>query len=423
MFAYSLAAILYLYRIARIFLRQSSSVLAVVLLVTTIPFINFSLQIRGYCLSITLLEIMIYHTWQFEKAMDIKNGVILFAAATLAVYTIPSNLYFILSVIGFYMIYQIIRFIKYRQSCEGWGDSIKQCVRDYPFRIIYLLIGSFLLSIILYLPVIKNVINNPFVVSHGPFRIKTIIDLMPQTLSYFLSERWWILPFVVIGFVLSFQGKTGRNSYYLIFCITVLVLPFVISFVRGDKPFDRTFVILSFVFVLILTICLDKFLHSWKIIGAYSGWIVLLFCMCCYSTYYLVEKQVDAHIYADINLGKMSQDLQNNFYLEYYSPSKVFSLIKSEQNDPTVPVFVVYPGDMKASQTYLSYFKIKYAMLNDNMKTYAPNTNGEAFVVTAFPANFSYLAQLRLPGTDCTMLNNLDFYNVFKCQTHVLQNK
>jgi hypothetical protein len=46
MLIYCLIAIFYLYRIGKILLNHSSSVLVVVLLITTIPFVNFSLRLE-----------------------------------------------------------------------------------------------------------------------------------------------------------------------------------------------------------------------------------------------------------------------------------------------------------------------------------------------------------------------------------------
>jgi len=412
-----LIAIIYLYRIGTILLNHSSSVLAVVLLVTTIPFVNFSLQIRGYCLSITLLSILIYHTWRFEMSTDWKNGLMIVLAGTLALYTIPSNLYFILAVICFYGGYQIIRFEKHKRTLISWPGSIRAAALDYPMRIIYLMVGSVLLAILLYSPVIGQVINNPFVVSHGLFYLNTITQLMPHTFLDFVYGKWWLIPFVAIGFFAGLQSQ-GREKflYYVLFCLTLLIVPFLISFVRGDRPFDRVFVNLSFIMVLLLALCLDKLIYSWKIAPSFSNWVILAFIVFSYAGAFWAEKQIDAHIYADIVSGNRSQDLLYNYYLEHYSPFKVLSQFASSGYDRSIPVYLVYQG-FYYGQTYVSTYKIKYVMISNNLKGFVPNARGEAYIISAFQNKFSENLTKKFPKMDCVMLNGLDYLNVFKCET------
>ena len=372
-----LIGIFYLYRIGKLVLNHSSSLLAVVLLLTTIPFVNFSLQIRGYCLSITLSIIFVYYLWRFEEKLDWKNGLMVVLAAALALYTIPSNLYFLLGVISFYGGYQIVRFVSHKRTSHSWLVSVRAAALDYPMRIIYLICGSILLALLFYLPVISQVINNEYVVSHGLFHLKTITQLMPQTFSYFVFGKWWIIPFVAIGFyaAIKSQGKE-KFLHYVIFCLTVLIMPFLISFVRGDNPFDRTFINLSFIFVLLVAFCLDKLIYSWKIPTAYSNWVILAFIIVCYGSAFWTEMQVDAQIYQDIVRGNISQNLLYNYFLEHYSPSKVLSQFASNGYDRSIPVYLVYQGDRIATNDYISTNKIKAVSIDDNLKRYVPNSGG-----------------------------------------------
>jgi hypothetical protein len=417
MLLYSLCTIFYFYRIGKMVLNHSSSLLAVVLLVTTIPFVNFSLQIRGYCLSITLLSMLVYHSWQFEISADWKNGLMIVLAAALAIYTLPSNLYFILSLICFYIAYQILRIEKHKRTSLSWLTSLKVAALDYPMRIIYLIGGSILFAIILYSPVIGQVINNPYVVSHGLFRLKTLIQVMPRTFSDFIFGKWWLLPFVVIGLFVGLKSPLkGRFLYYLLFCLTVLTIPFLISFIRGDNPSGRVFVNLSFILVLLLALCLDKFIYSRKIPSSFVKWVILAFIIFSYGGGFWAEKQVDAHIYADIVKGNISQDLLNNYYLEHYSLSKVLSEFASSGYDHSIPVYLVYQGDSLSTKVYIAYYKIKRVGLDDTLKGLVPNSKGEAYVITTFPNKFTKILNQKNPDTECIMLNNLDFVNVFRCQ-------
>jgi hypothetical protein len=361
---------------------------------------------------------LIYHTWRFEMLMDWKNGLMIVLAGTLALYTIPSNLYFILSVICFYGGYQIIRFEKHKRTSLSWLASMRVTALDYPMRIIYLVCGSILLALLLYSPVIGQVINNSYVDSRGLFRLSTITQLMPQTFLYFIYGKWWLIPFIIIGFLAGLQSPgRGKFLYYVLFCLTVLIIPFLISFVRGDRPFDRVFLNLSFIMVLLLALCLDKLIYSWKIAPSYSNWVILTFIVFSYGSAFWAEKQVDAHIYADIVTGNKSQDLLYNYYLEHYSPSKVLSQFASSGFDRSIPVYLVYQGDSIATKTYIATYKIKRVGIDDTLKGLVPDSRGEAYVISAFPNTLIKLLSQKFPNMDCVMLNNLDFVNVFKCQT------
>ncbi|HMD87916.1 MAG TPA: glycosyltransferase family 39 protein [Anaerolineaceae bacterium] len=418
MLFYCLIGIYYFYKVGKILLNFLSSILAVVLLATTIPFINFSLQIRGYCLSTTLSILLVYHLLRFEEKSDWKNGLMIVFATALALYTIPSNLYFILSVMFFYFGYQIIRFEKYKRTSNSWLASIRLAVLDFPMRIIYLICASILLAVILYLPVLGEVINNPYVKSHGLFRFTTITQLMPQTFLYFIYGKWWLIPFVIIGLVAGLQSQGSKKFlYHVLFCLTLLIVPFLISSIRGDKPFGRTFVNLSFIMVLLVVLCLDKFIFSWKIPGTYSNWVMAALLVLNYGSAFWAEKQVDQHIFTDIITGNKSQDLLYNYFLEHYSPSKVLSHFASNGYDRSIPVYLVYEGDVIATRLYIGNNNIKFKAIDDTLAGLVPNASGEAYVITAFPNMF--LSQLvnNLPGINCVILNDFDFVNVFKCQT------
>ena len=113
------------------------------------------------------------------------------------------------------------------------------------------MISGVIIAILLYLPVYKFVINNPYVKSEGLFRFRTISEILPSTIWFFLAHRYVLIIYGLIGTILFFKSKFEYNHATL-FCLVALLVPFMISFVRGDKPFYRVFIILLPFFAALL---------------------------------------------------------------------------------------------------------------------------------------------------------------------------
>ena len=102
MVVYTLITIFYIYRIAKAESGSSAAVLAVIVLISTIPYYNMVLQVRGYSLSTMLFCMLLYYLGSFERSAGVKDGFLVILLAALMLYTIPSNLYFLLSMMVYY---------------------------------------------------------------------------------------------------------------------------------------------------------------------------------------------------------------------------------------------------------------------------------------------------------------------------------
>ena len=81
--------------------------------------------------------------------------------------------------------------------------------------------------------------------SRGLFYTPTILKMMPSVYYAFMSWRFITVIIAILGvsFCSIFHGKCDREYFKkAIFCLFVMVVPFVACFIRGDRPFDRSFV-------------------------------------------------------------------------------------------------------------------------------------------------------------------------------------
>ena len=96
-FAMSLATIIYTWLLGKKFFNVQVASIAVIVLITTMPFLNFTMQLRGYSFSATLLSAAAYHLLSFERKANIGHISISLILVTCLLYTIPSNVFFALS--------------------------------------------------------------------------------------------------------------------------------------------------------------------------------------------------------------------------------------------------------------------------------------------------------------------------------------
>ena len=78
MFLYTIITFVYVYRTGRDFFHPLAGVLSVMILGSTLPFLNCAVQVRGYSLSIMLSAISIYHIIRYHKIGRTKDIILIF---------------------------------------------------------------------------------------------------------------------------------------------------------------------------------------------------------------------------------------------------------------------------------------------------------------------------------------------------------
>lgn len=104
-FFYAMIAIIYVCLIGKRFFGNLAGTISVLILITTVPFLNFTLQIRRYSMSMSLVGMLIYHSFLYSQRGTWMNGMIVFLSAALAFYSIPSNIYIVFSIALFFFFF------------------------------------------------------------------------------------------------------------------------------------------------------------------------------------------------------------------------------------------------------------------------------------------------------------------------------
>src|SRR5690606_34506588 len=95
---FSAGTLLLVFRAARNRMDRTGAALAVLLLVTSLPFLNFVMQLRGYALSMFFVSGLLCWCALPRSESGSRTGIVLTTIFTFALlYTVPSNVYFVMS--------------------------------------------------------------------------------------------------------------------------------------------------------------------------------------------------------------------------------------------------------------------------------------------------------------------------------------
>ena len=316
---------------------------------TTIPLMNYSMQLRGYNLSALFTVMLVYYSLGFIQKPKISTAIIPTLTTVLLLYTIPSNLYFVAS-LGLW-------------CAVHWLLSLKKTGLSFKSKWFYLgvsvFIGSFL-SLVLYLPIIEDVIFNEYSnrSAYGPLaNLRTMV----YVLFHFISSRY--LLFVLGLFGLYHILKRKRNSYNYIFIAFLLLCPFVLSILHHKMVFQRLFSPLAPLFCLLIVVPSIKILEekfsnnkqrlAFSFISVYC---ILTFISQVHKSDKIIERQLEAN-YA------LTQNSLRNFYLAK-SYAVDYNVSQLNQISIKAPVFLYRQEDKPSVELYLRKYNIKYQLAN-----------------------------------------------------------
>ncbi|MEO0102646.1 MAG: glycosyltransferase family 39 protein, partial [candidate division WOR-3 bacterium] len=395
-FIYTLITLFYLHQVGKKFFNQTIALFTLVIFVTTVTYYNFALQVRGFSLSIMLSTILFYYLLSFLQKPNFPSGLIILFATAFILYAIPSNLYLILAIFTYYFFSLFFARRKKREKVKvkdkkrGKGElargrerleELDAGVKRVRLFLLSLLLAGIFISILFYSPVLRDVLSNRFVQSRGLFYLPTLSQTMPFTFSHFLSGRYLFIPIIIFGLI-SYGRK--RKRFYLGLLIFILLLPFFFSFIRGDRPYHRVFVILTPFFALFLSILTESILD---LMGKDFPKVFLVLGIVIYNylTFGFQLKHIERKIANDITEGIQSQDLNYNYYQFHYRPFSLLKAFKKIYETNPLPVFLG-EYDRAAFPVYLAKFNIPWGHLSSQEDFFtALKEKGGVYVITAFP--------------------------------------
>ncbi len=364
-----------------------------IILFTTIPFLNFSLQLRGYALSAMLLTALIYYC--IKQQNGYKSAVQIILLTFLSLYTIPSNLYIIASIwIGVFLI----------------GILTNKSNLNYKKNLLFLAAGV-ILAIICYYPILDAVINNKFS-SHKAPGTFYIVNIAIGVFKGFISHRYpFIIPAIIGGVIFLIKKKNPS----FIFLNLALWLPFAFAFVHQKAVFERTFIPLIPVFTILVTISLlfiiEKFIpqkNKTVIIFIVSVVWIGISIKEIFKNYESVSKII-------VNTAEPIQNSYQNFYLSsIYKQEKVFKELVEKYSGE--PVFLYKIKDKYSTKLYLKKNNIPFQNIDSLSQITDFSQNSKRFYIITFNLNQTLKEFKTIPAYEVkSMLKKQFFSNVLVC--------
>lgn len=349
---FALVTLFYSFLTVRLLSGKKYAFLAVVLLATCIPFLNFSLQLRGYNLSMLFMIMTIYHAWAYVDHRKSLDLVVFALSVFLLLYTVPSNAYALLAfglVVGWEWLRKQSKTSNANRSTSRKKKRRSKKEKPKWTHQQYLFLGlacAIALSLVYmaYIPVMESLLHNRFVDNTPPSRAFVLTDRLPNVLFYFLSQRWLLVAMLLAGIVLIWKhGRDVPYAFRLFGLWLVLLLPFVFAFIHHKHPFERTFIVLAPVFAVILSLTIIGFIEQFRMAEVFAvilsltiiGFIeqfrmtergktilVALTCIYAIGTAFWQLQANEAILMTNLETEKREQTIYRNYYLSAsFTPS------------------------------------------------------------------------------------------------------
>ena len=395
---YSFITAYYIYKIGCKYINRTIGLLTLVLFITSLSFYNFSLQIRGYGLSIMLGVLIVYYILNYLNNLNKREIVIVAFLSFFLFYTIPSNLYFLTSIIAALGFYIII-------DKRNIGDLF---YNKYSY-LIYAIISGILFTVFLYISIISDVFSNEYV-RPGNYLILSRLKIKLLNIGNGLVyNRWVVISLFISASYIGYKSLINKNIILLL-STSVIIIPFLLNWVSGQNAPARIFTLcLPFTSLIIASVIYIV----WKKITLHNrkkDWIIVssIFLIAIFSLIYQLDK-VEKIIASDIEKGNRSQDTYYQYYSARYWPLKNVSFLNSIYINNKKPIVVV-GCEPHGITYYLEKYNLPY--YNENNLDSLLIQNNDIYVVTNHPFQFDKRNDLNVE-----ILNSrLSYHNILVIQ-------
>ncbi|MCJ7628264.1 MAG: glycosyltransferase family 39 protein [Longimicrobiales bacterium] len=339
---------LYVFLMGKRFFSTSAGVISIVFLVTCLPFLNFSMQLRGYCLSMFFAAGLTYHTWLAEETPSWKQLVLVSLMAFGMLYAVPSNAYY-----AFAMSFLVAWRTAWPTNAAETGKSL---FRRRGTLVTAALASGAILALLAYSPILGDLFNNRFVQASPGDRMFILTRRLPQVVLSLISFRYLIVPIALGGFYFALRKSDDRppGSEKSILLIGLLGVPFFISFFRNDEAFQRTFIFLAPISSLTLGAGTVWFLQSTVVRNLRRDLFAVCVAIYAFGTLGFAHVTVQEHLKENLRSGIKAQNLMENYYqLRGFRPSRLAVGLAEIHRGRAGPILLVDDLDPVSLSYYL----------------------------------------------------------------------
>lgn len=360
------ATVYYVYLFAEKFYNLQTAWIATIVLVTTIPFLNFMMQLRGYNMSMFFTITSLYYSYLFLEEQKNKQLYASVVSFFLLMYTLPSNLYFFLTLMIVFAYHWSYSFFENNHlSLKERAYGLKEN-KSY-WTLLWGGAIGLIMTIMAYAPVLERMLNDKYLNKIPDDRFFVLTNRFPDFIMGMISERNLLITTMLVAVLyLFFKSKDDKMLKYWLPLIPLIFLPFLFSLARNDFPQPRTFVIVAPLVALFIAVPISHLIASLKISPQLSnGLVVLIFSYC--SAVSLFEWNHNQMKLKE-NLAKSirAQGLyQNYFQSTIYNPYEVAKEINDYYQENKFPVILAPKElDSRTLLDYLNKYKIPTYFLN-----------------------------------------------------------
>ncbi len=376
-FSYAMLTGFFTYKIGLRLVNKWVARYALLFLITSIPFYYFSLQIRGYGLSILLLTVLAYFILKQLEKQSKSNLLWIIMSSAAAVYTLPFNIYPILGVLLGLSILAVNDYQKLQQ------------INRQTLKIILVICSGLGLALVLITPIFKDVFFNEYVKSGKQFDLDSFLNGGQFIFESLISRRFYVAVLATIGLILLLV-KLNRLTFKLVFLATIIITPFIIVFIRGDNAPSRLYVVMIPLLSIIAATGINKLVEIIPIKSilkhTFSLALIGTYCFVSFSGHRTHTEELTL---SDIKELRRSQNINCNFYTENYQPLKAVTAFKSNYSLNPFPV-LIYGCEPYGISFYLEKENIPYTSshFRANALDSLKNTSNNFYIITNHPFQF-----------------------------------
>lgn len=339
---------------------------AALALAAMLPFTNYAVQVRGYGLTILLVALLANYVFLLYKSPRPVYGIVVAVLTALLLYTIPSNLYPVLAMGAVCGGGCILVWVK---------QGAKPATRSALFKTGIWLFAGIALALLLYLPVVNSVVNNDYVKAGEPFRPQLWAEAA-KILRYLVMPLYITVVLIAAGLIVGLVKR--KNLQVPLVIGLVIALPFFISYIRGDQPFDRTFLWICPLLAILaggLSAFAFNSISNGRLKGAALGITLILL----YANISAGEMHSSGRLLKRLRTENPEWDMYfNNIRYEYHTHKNLGEFKKNHYSDST-PVFL-YDVDKYAMHGYLPIHGINWEPFPEKIKSVS-----KYFIITPSP--------------------------------------
>ena len=326
-FVISVVAIWMTYRIAAKLSGPLTGFLAGLLLITSLPFYNYALQLRAYTLCISLYLCLVYVLLFSRRFGGLWTAIF----TALLLYALPSNVYILLATTLCLFI------LKVRRPTKQFGMQPIACST---LKLVGLGAGFFL-AFLLYLPMLSQIQGNPLLSRHQTGVITyTLTEVFPIVCWHLLSGRQGLLVLMIALLIwhLRFPEKRKGVLGFAIVLGSLLLLPFLFSGLRGDGAPYRVFLTPIGMFCILAALGMSSLIRQFPNERIRNSIFALLLLYCGGLVFYeihLCKQKAEK----DRLVGQRGADLFEQYYLYDFHPAKDAQYYMDHSANRSIPIY------------------------------------------------------------------------------------